>query len=120
MGIGETLRRALAKLVMRSARDQAKTVCGNIQLFAGLEAGIEGATHALGQQRVERVRERRVEEEGEVDAAAEEHNEDCGEVVASLINLTIETEGTEDEEENGLAVYLEMEVEMEVEEDIVG
>ena len=29
MGICETLRRALAKLVMRAARDQAKTVCGN-------------------------------------------------------------------------------------------
>ena len=38
--IGETLRQALAKLVMRAAGDQAKTVCGNIQLCAGLEAGI--------------------------------------------------------------------------------
>ena len=38
MGIGETLRRALYKLVMRAAGDQAKTVCGNLQLCAGLEA----------------------------------------------------------------------------------
>ena len=38
--IGETFHRALAKLVMRSAGDQAKTECGNIQLCAGLEAGI--------------------------------------------------------------------------------
>ena len=48
MGIADTLRRALAKLVMRAAGDQAKTACGNIQLFPGLEAGIEGATHYVG------------------------------------------------------------------------
>ena len=54
MGIGETVRRALAKLVMRAARDQAKTACANLQLCAGLEAGIEGATHAVGQQRIKR------------------------------------------------------------------
>ena len=42
MGIGETLHRALDKLVMRAASDQAKTACGNLQLCAGLEAGIEG------------------------------------------------------------------------------
>ena len=40
VGIGETIRRALAKLVMRAAGDQAKTACGNLQLCAGLEAGI--------------------------------------------------------------------------------
>ena len=67
MGIGETLHWALAKLVMRSAGDQAKTACGNLQLCAGLKAGIEGATHAVGQRRVERVLTRRVEEEGEAD-----------------------------------------------------
>ena len=59
MHIGETLRRALAKLVMRAAGDQAKTACGNLQLCAGLETGIEGETHAIGQQRVKRVRARR-------------------------------------------------------------
>ena len=32
VGIGEALRRALAKLVMREAGDQAKKVCGNLQL----------------------------------------------------------------------------------------
>ena len=48
VGIGETLRRSLAKLVMRAAGDQAKTACGNLQLCAGLEAGTEGATHAMG------------------------------------------------------------------------
>ena len=42
MGIGETFRRALAKIVMRSVGDQASTVCGNLHLCAGLKAGIEG------------------------------------------------------------------------------
>ena len=42
MGIGETLRRALSKLVTRAAGEQAKTACGNLQLCAGLEAGIDG------------------------------------------------------------------------------
>ena len=59
VGIGETLRRALAKLVMRAAGDQAKTACGNLQLCAGLEAGIEWGTHAVGQRRLERLRARR-------------------------------------------------------------
>ena len=58
VGIGETLRRALAKLVMRTAGDQAKKACGNLQLCAGLKAGIEGATHAVGQRILARVRER--------------------------------------------------------------
>ena len=40
VGIGETLRRALAKLVMRSAEDQANTSCGNLWLCTGLKAGI--------------------------------------------------------------------------------
>ena len=61
--IGETICRALDKLVLRAAGDQAKIVCGNLQLCAGLKAGIEGATHALGQRRTERVRGRRREEE---------------------------------------------------------
>ena len=59
MGIGETLCRALAKLVMRAAGDQAKTACGNLQMCAGLKAGIEGATHAVGQRRLALVRARR-------------------------------------------------------------
>ena len=54
--IGETLRRDLAKLVIRAAGDQAKTACGNLQMCVGLEAGIEGSTHAMGQRRLERVR----------------------------------------------------------------
>ena len=54
--VGEMLRQALAKLVMRAAGEQAKTACGNLQLCAVLEAGIEGATHFVGQRRLERLR----------------------------------------------------------------
>ena len=50
MGIGETLIRVLAKLIMRADGDQAKTACGNLKLCVGLKAGIEGATHAVGKQ----------------------------------------------------------------------
>ena len=56
MGIGEMLHRALAKLIMRAAGYQAKTVCGNLQLCAGFKAGIDGVTHAVGKRRLERVR----------------------------------------------------------------
>ena len=44
-----------------------KTACVNLQMCAGLEAGIEGETNAVGQSRVDRVLARRVEEEGETD-----------------------------------------------------
>ena len=37
LGIGKTLRRALAKLVMRAYGDQAKMACGNLHLCACLE-----------------------------------------------------------------------------------
>ena len=62
MGIGETLCRSLVKLVMRASGEQAKTACSNLQICARFEAGIEVATHAARQQRVERFRERRAEE----------------------------------------------------------
>ena len=70
VGIGETLCRTLAKLLMKAAGDQEKTVCGNLQLCAGLKASIEGATHAVGQWRLAKVWERRgyeEEEEGAVE-----------------------------------------------------
>ena len=40
VGIGGKIRRALDKLVIRAAGDQAKTACGNLQMCAGLEAVI--------------------------------------------------------------------------------
>ena len=93
VGIGETLRRALDKLVMREAGDQAKTACGNLQLCAGLEAGIEGATHAMGQSILERTRARQIEEEAD-GSDVEEYTEG---VAAMMGNLRIETVGTEEE-----------------------
>ena len=71
VGIGETLCRALDKLVIRAAGDQSKTACGNLQLCAGLKAGIEGSTHAVVQRRQERVREQLCKEK-EADDAPEE------------------------------------------------
>ena len=96
---------------MRAAGDQAKTACGELQMCAGLENGIEGATHAVGQWRAERVRARRVEEEGEIATAAEEQDEDGGDVARLIINLRIETAVTEEEAEEGLAAALRMKVE---------
>ena len=113
VGIGETLRRALAKLVMRAAGDQAKTAFGNLQLCAGVEASIEGVTHDVGQRRVERVMARRVEEEGEVAPAAEEQEEESEEMGGLMSNLIIETVGTDEEAAEGLAAALGMEVEEE-------
>ena len=90
MEIGETLRRALAKLVMRAAGDQLKTTCGNLQMCAGLKAGLEGATHAVRQRRFERTRMRRsVEDAGYV----EEEEGETVSVGVEFNNLSIETVG---------------------------
>ena len=70
--MGETLRQALAKLVMRSSGDQTKTACGNLQPCAGLKTGIEAGTHVLKQQILERVRERQREEEAAEGSEEEE------------------------------------------------
>ena len=65
VGIEETLHQVLAKLIMSVSVDQANMACGNLQMCAGLGACIEGATHAVGQRRIERVRVRRRVEEAE-------------------------------------------------------
>ena len=66
VGIGETLCRAIAKLIMRAVGDEAKMAYGSLQLCAVLEAEIEGAAHAVAQRRQERnapaMRERTEEE----------------------------------------------------------
>ena len=47
MGIGDIIRRLLAKLVLKVAGAAATEACRNLQLCAGLHAGIEGAIHAV-------------------------------------------------------------------------
>ena len=54
--IGETFRRSLAKIVIRAAGDSAKMTCGNLQLCAGLKAGIEVTTHACGKAETQQVK----------------------------------------------------------------
>ena len=47
VGIGEIYRRLWAKCVLKSVGTQATAACGNFNLCAGLQAGIEGAVHAV-------------------------------------------------------------------------
>ena len=54
---------------MRAVRDKTKTDCGSLQLFVGLEAGIEGATHTFAQSWRDRNSQ---EEEGGANKASEE------------------------------------------------
>ena len=97
VGIGKTLRWALAKLVIRAAGDQAKTECGNLQLSIGLKASIEGATHAICHCRFELVRARRREKVA-VDGESDEE-EESGRIEATLNNLTTETAGAKEDVE---------------------
>ena len=106
MGLGETLCRALAKLVMKAAEDQAKTAFGKLQLCAGPEAVIEGGTHAMGQEILARAQERLEDvEEAEV---SEEEEEESGRIATGLNNLNIKTAVTEEEAAEGLASALGM------------
>ena len=82
VGRGETIRWALAKLVMRAAGDQAKTAFGNLHLCAGLKAGIKGATHTVEKQLLARVRERR--EESDTEEVAGDEEEERGGIAAGL------------------------------------
>ena len=86
-------------------------MCGNLQLCAGLEAGIEGATHAVGQRRMERVRPRRFETEDEAATEDEEEEEERGDVLSGINNLRVETAVTAVEAAEGTAEALEMQVE---------
>ena len=113
MGIGETLLWALSKLGMRADRDQAKTECGNLKLCIGLEAGIEGETHAVEKQRLERSKVRRREEE----ARTSDKEGDTESVVTVFDNLNIDMAVSEEEAVEGLDADLVMEIEEEGEVD---
>ena len=47
VGVGETWRRLMTKCLLRVAGPEAKAACGTTQLAGGVEAGIEGAIHAM-------------------------------------------------------------------------
>ena len=47
--MGEVWRRLISKCVLHVAGNDAKIACGKDQLCAGLEAGIDGAAHAMRQ-----------------------------------------------------------------------
>ena len=47
IGIGETLRRIMCKTVAELTKHDLDEVLGTDQLAGGMEAGIEGAVHAL-------------------------------------------------------------------------
>ncbi len=47
MAIGEIWQRCIAKGNLVGSGVEAKGACGSVQLCAGLEAGIEGALHAV-------------------------------------------------------------------------
>ena len=92
MGIADMLHQALDKIVMRAVGYQTETACGNLQLYAGIEPGIEGATHAVGKRRLEKERKRRSKEEARIPDEEEDEDE-----VAGAERLRVETEGTEEE-----------------------
>ena len=94
---------------MREAGKQAKAAWGNLQLCAGLEANIEGATHAVGQQRLESSRERRREEKARISGEEEEDES----VAEGVQNISIATAGMEEEVSEGLGTALGMDIEEE-------
>ena len=81
-----------------------------MQLCAGLEADIEGETHAVGQRRLERARQRRREEEARIPDEDEDEDE-----AARDERLIVKTEGIEEEAAEIKEEALRMEVKEEVE-----
>ena len=47
VGVGETWQRMMSKCLLKVAGPEAKDACDTTQLAGGLEAGIEGAIHAM-------------------------------------------------------------------------
>ena len=82
MDIGEVWQRAMAKCVLQVCGEDAKATCGSIQLCAGLEAGIEGALHAV---KTRAARKETMEfGDWEVDDSIWEQEAENGEVQESL------------------------------------
>eukprot|EP00957_Ditylum_brightwellii_P162832 12399607-Ditylum_brightwellii.AAC.1 len=106
VGIGEIIRRMAAKMVIRATGGEAKVACDNIQLCAGLEAGIEGAVHAVRMRRAqrqaelaeERRREAAEQERGDGDGDEEEEEVD-GTAPMGTKELIVDDETLGEEEE---------------------
>ena len=47
VGVGETWHHMMARCLLKVVGQEAKAACGTTQLAGGLEAGIEGAIHAM-------------------------------------------------------------------------
>ena len=77
-------------------------------MCAGIQASIEGVTHAVGQRRLEGSRARRSEEE-----ERQIYEEESAKGEAGEERQIIETGGIEEEAEKCLEAALEMEVEEE-------
>ena len=113
MGIGETLIRALANILMREAGVQANMSYGKLHLCAKIESGIEEATHDVGQRQIDRGErgdrgERDSEGGGEyTEEEAEYHNEEDTRVGV----FTVDVVRTEGEAAEILEAALGMEVE---------
>ena len=50
LGVGEVWRQAITKCALKACREDAKAACSSTNLCAGLEAGIEGALHAVSKR----------------------------------------------------------------------
>ena len=82
LGVGEVWRRGIAKCALKCCGEDAKAACGSTQLCAGLEAGIEGALHAVASRATEH--DTMEFGEWEVDDSVWEATADEGEVQESL------------------------------------
>ena len=49
IGVGESLRRVIGKVICLITRDDAQTTCGTSQLCAGIKCGMEGAIHTASE-----------------------------------------------------------------------
>lgn len=47
IGVGETLHCIIGKTICLVTRDDAESVCGSVQLCAGVHCGVKGAIHAV-------------------------------------------------------------------------
>eukprot|EP00957_Ditylum_brightwellii_P122456 9337871-Ditylum_brightwellii.AAC.1 len=109
VGISEIFCGLITKLVIRAIEDNAKLACSNLQLCAGMEAGIEGAVHAVRMQQDKR----RLATLPTGEAAQEVEDPELADMPGTISreeDIEVEQEGedeAETEEEDGGAVVEE-------------